>query len=213
MKLKNNQQLLPAMLYSRNTPGSQARLRQCTVGIAGLGGLGSNIAMYLARCGVGQLHLVDFDIVEASNLNRQAYRVCDIGKHKTDALAEQLSAINPFIQLHTDCVQVTEANAAALFAAEPVVCEAFDNPTAKSLLINTLLTAYPEKYLVAASGMAGYGNSNTIVTRKITAHFYLCGDGTSDAAQGLGLMAPRVALCAAHQANQVLSLLLAGWQK
>ena len=202
------QEMLEAMLYARHTPGIQAKIKNGTVAIAGLGGLGSNCAIYLARMGIGKLHLVGFDTVDVSNLNRQSYRISDLGKTKTAALAAQLREINPFVHIRTDCVRVTEENAAGLFASDTIICEAFDNPAAKSMLINTLLTKYPEKYLVAASGLAGYGHSNSILTKKITEHFYLCGDGTSAARTGLGLMAPRVAICAAHEANKIIELLV-----
>jgi sulfur carrier protein ThiS adenylyltransferase len=195
-------------LYARNTPGIQAKIKRAVVAIAGLGGLGSNCALYLARMGVGTLHLVDFDTVDISNLNRQAYRISDLGKKKTDALAAQIREINPFVTLHTDCVKITEANAPTLFAADTIICEAFDNPVAKSMLINTILTKYPEKYIVAASGLAGYGKSNALLTKRITDHFYLCGDGVSAANTGLGLMAARVAICAAQEANKIIELLI-----
>lgn len=199
---------LEAMLYARHTPGLQAKIKNGSVAIAGLGGLGSNCALYLARMGVGHLHLVDFDTVDVSNLNRQAYRISDLGKPKVLALTDQIREINPFVTLRTDCVKVTAKNVLKLFAADSIICEAFDNPAAKSLLVNAILTKCPEKYLVAASGMAGYGKSNTITTKKITEHFYLCGDGTSAARPGMGLMAPRVAICAAHEANKIIELLV-----
>ena len=204
---------LEAMLYARHTPRIQEKLKSGIVAIAGLGGLGSNAAIYLARIGVGTLHLIDFDTVDASNLNRQAYRVCDLGIHKTEALANQIKEINPFITVRVDTVRVTEENVRTLFAQDDIVCEAFDNPTTKGLLIDALLTEFPEKYVVSASGMAGYGNSNAIITKKITDHFYLCGDGISGAEPGRGLMAPRVALCAAHEANMIVELLVDILQK
>lgn len=197
-----------SLLYARNTPGIQTKIKKGVVAIAGLGGLGSNCALYLARMGVGTLHLLDFDTVDISNLNRQAYRISDLGKKKTDALAAQIREINPFVTLHTDCIKISEANAPALFARDTIICEAFDNPIAKSMLINTILSKYPEKYVVAASGLAGYGKSNTILTQKITDHFYLCGDGVSAANTGLGLMASRVAICAAQEANKIIELLI-----
>ena len=199
---------LEAMMCSRHTPHVHEKVKQGKVAIAGLGGLGSHAAIFLARTGVGSLHLVDFDTVDVSNLNRQAYRINDLGKQKTAALAAQIAEINPFIHVHTDFVKVTSENAASLFADDCIICEAFDNPAAKAMLINTILTQCPKKYIVSASGMAGYGNSNDIQTRKITDHFYLCGDGTQGAIPGRGLMAPRVAICSAHEANLIVKLLV-----
>ncbi len=200
--------VLESMMAARHTPGVFEKVKAARVGIAGLGGLGSHIAFALARTGVGHLHLVDFDVVEPSNLNRQCYRICDLGKPKTQALAEQLRAVNPYLTITTDLVRVTAENAAALFAHDPIVCEAFDAPAAKAMLIDAVLTACPDSTLVAASGMAGFGSCNTIQTRRITDRFYLCGDGETAAEAGCGLMAPRVSVCAGHQANMILRLIV-----
>ena len=89
-----------------------------------------------------------------------------------------------------------------------MICEAFDNAEAKAMLVNTVLESMPEKFLVAASGMAGFDSGNAITTRKVTKRFYVCGDGKSDVADGIGLVAPRVMLCAAHQALTVIRLIL-----
>ena len=75
------------------------------------------------------------------------------------------------------------------------------------MLTNLVLTAMPEKYLVAASGMAGLGSANDIRTRHVNSHFYLCGDGVSDIADNISLVSSRVMLCAAHQAHTVLRIL------
>lgn len=200
--------VLASMMAARHSPGVFDKVRQARVGIAGLGGLGSHIAFALARTGVGHLHLVDFDTVEPSNLNRQCYRVCDLGRPKTQALAEQLADVNPYLTVTTDCVRVTSDNAAALFADDPLVCEAFDAPDAKAALIDAVLCGCPDTVLVAASGMAGYDSCNDIHTRRITSRLYLCGDGQTAARPGYGLMAPRVSVCAGHQANMILRLIL-----
>lgn len=176
--------------------------------IAGLGGLGSNVAFSLARTGIGHLHLIDFDRVDITNLNRQQYFIHQIGMYKTEALKENLLKINPYLDIHTDCVKVEEGNVRELLAEDRYICEAFDKAENKAMLVNTVLEYFPEKYLVAASGMAGVGESNRIRTRKVTEHFYLCGDGTSDAEEGICLTAARAALCAAHQANLIVSLIL-----
>ena len=128
--------------------------------------------------------------------------------YKTEALRENLLRINPWLELRTDCLRVTEENAAELLRDDAYICEAFDIAENKAMLAGEVLEHLPEKYLVAASGMAGYGDSNEIRTRRVTSHFYLCGDEKTEAEAGRGLMAPRVALCAAHQANMVLRLIL-----
>ena len=101
-------------------------LSHSSVAIAGLGGLGSNIAMYLARAGVGHLHLVDFDKVDITNLNRQQYDIADLGTLKTDALTKNIKRFNPFIEITSQCVKVNEDNAAEIFGGYKIVCEAFD---------------------------------------------------------------------------------------
>ncbi|WP_101912883.1 sulfur carrier protein ThiS adenylyltransferase ThiF [Megasphaera vaginalis (ex Bordigoni et al. 2020)] len=202
------QDALERMLCARHTPQVYEKVKAATVAIAGLGGLGSNVAVYLARCGIGGLHLVDFDTVDVSNLNRQSYFIRDLGEKKTFALARQLREINPFLKIRTDNVKVTAENAVSLFAGDPLICEAFDGAEAKAMLVNTMLTECPDKYIVAASGMAGYGDSNAIKTRKVTDRLYVCGDGSHAARPGRGLMAPRVAICAAHEANMILKILV-----
>ncbi|MGN0252648.1 MAG: sulfur carrier protein ThiS adenylyltransferase ThiF [Oliverpabstia sp.] len=195
-------------LKERHTPDIQELLSRGNVAIAGLGGLGSNIAYSLARIGVGHLHLIDFDVVDITNLNRQQYFIEHLGMYKTDALKSLLQKINPYLDIHTDCVKVTEENLTKLFMDNDIICEAFDCPETKAMLVNGILEHFPEKKLVSASGMAGYESSNTIRTQRITRNFYLCGDRTTESVPGKGLMAPRVAICAAHQANMITRLIL-----
>jgi len=199
---------LEAMMCARHTPQVHQKVKQGKVAVVGLGGLGSHVAIMLARTGIGQLHLIDFDTVDASNLNRQAYKIKDLGHYKVTSLAAELREINPFITIKTDIVRVVEENIGTLFAGDDIICEAVDNPQTKALLINGITEVYPEKYIVGASGMAGYGDSNRIITRRITDRFYLCGDGDSAAKPGRGLMAPRVNICAGHEANLILELLI-----
>ena len=178
-----------------------------TVAVCGLGGLGSNIAIALARAGVGRLILIDFDRVDITNLHRQQYKAEQIGMYKTVALAENLKEIAPYISLEIHTERITEDNAVTLLQDADIICEAFDDAECKAMLTNTVLSEMPDKYLVAASGMAGMGVTNSIRTRRITSRFYLCGDETSEVSDGIGLVAPRVALCAAHQAHTVLRIL------
>lgn len=207
MKQLTKEQIYEA-LNERHSPQVQELLSQGRVAIAGLGGLGSNVAFALARIGVGHLHLIDFDVVDITNLNRQQYFAEHIGMYKTDALKPQLLRINPYLDIRTDCVRVTEENLTELFQNDSIICEAFDLPEAKALLVNGILEHFPEKKLVSGSGMAGYGSSNSIRTRRVTSNFYLCGDETTESSVGNGLMAPRVAICAAHEANMITRLLL-----
>jgi len=196
-----------SMMAARHTPGIHKKLKEGKVAIAGLGGLGSNISVMLARIGIGKLLLVDFDVVEPSNLNRQHYDLTHLGMLKTDALKNQLNKINPFIETETCNLKVTEENVMMIFNDYPIVCEAFDNPQYKAMLVNALLEQ-GEKRIVAASGMTGFDSANNIKTKQRFKNLYICGDFKTPAQEGTGLMAPRVGVCAAHQANMVLRLLL-----
>ena len=203
-----SQREMLAALEMRQGAEAVRKLQAATVAVCGLGGLGSNIAISLARAGVGKLILVDFDCVDVTNLHRQQYKACQVGLPKPEALLANLKEIAPYTEYETHFEKVTAENVATLLANADVVCEAFDNAEAKAMLVNAVLETMPEKFLVAASGMAGFEGGNTIRTRKITDKFYLCGDGVSDVDGGIGLVAPRVMLCAAHQALTAIRLIL-----
>ena len=180
---------------------------KATVAVCGLGGLGSNIAIALARAGIGTLILIDYDRVDITNLHRQQYKVSQLGTYKTEALAENLKEIAPYtsVRIHTVCIE--ESNIKELLKDADIVCEAFDDAECKAMLVNFVLEEMPDKFLVAASGMAGLGSANSIQTRKITKRFYLCGDGVSKVDAESSLISSRVMLCAAHQAHMVLRIL------
>ncbi len=182
-------------------------LRQSSVGIAGAGGLGSNVAVALARAGVGRLVIADFDRVEPSNLNRQQYFVDQVGERKVEALRANLLAINPYSLYEIHDVRITRTNATRIFARIDVLVEAFDKAEAKEMLIESSLARFPGRPIVAASGLAGYGCNRRIRSRRL-GNLYLCGDESSQCPRGVSPMAPRVALVAAMQANQVVEILM-----
>ena len=186
----------------------QVKLKNARVAIAGLGGLGSNIAVMLARSGVGQLLLVDYDVVDVTNLNRQMYYIQQLGMPKAQALPEILYQINPYSNYQSRCLRVTEENIRELFMEYPIVCEAFDQPDQKAMLVREVLTQCPNTIVISGNGMAGYKDANEIQTSQKLRRLYVCGDQHTDVAEGIGLMAPRVAACAAHQANKVIQLIM-----
>ena len=194
-------------LTERHGKELQQAFSSATVAICGLGGLGSNIAISLARAGIGKLILCDFDRVDITNLHRQQYKAEQIGMYKTDALADNLREIAPYIELELHTERITEENATHLLQNADIICEAFDDAETKAMLTNFLLERMPDKFLVAASGMAGFGSANTIKTRKVMSRFYLCGDEESDVQSEGSLISSRVMLCAAHQAHTVLRIL------
>ena len=199
---------LESLMIARHTPGIHKRIKKSVVGIAGLGGLGSAVAIALARIGVGRLILVDFDVVEPSNLNRQQYFIHQIGIPKVEALQENLSKINPSVRIRTHNEKLDQNNLESIFKEAEVVVEAFDRADEKAMLINIVSAKMPDKHIVAASGVAGYGENNEIETVRFSSKIFIVGDHKTAAQPGVGLMAPRVGIVAHHQANTVLRILL-----
>lgn len=198
---------LEKMMVARHSPDVHNAVKSAHVAVLGLGGLGSNVATMLARLGVGSLTIVDYDRVEPSNLNRQSYYIEDIGKLKCVALSEQIKKINPYINVSAINVRVTQANILEIVNGANIVVEAFDRAETKAMAVNMILENTNAK-VVCASGMAGYGEANAISTRAVGKRLIVCGDGVTDSRIGIGLMSPRVTICAAHQANAVLRLIM-----
>jgi sulfur carrier protein ThiS adenylyltransferase len=199
---------LEALMVARHSPGVHERVKRATVGIAGLGGLGSAVSIALARMGIGALILVDFDVVEPSNLNRQQYFIDQIGMPKTQALSKILASINPFIKIVIHKIELNRKNVPKVFNTANVVVECFDRADEKVMILESVAESLPKAYVVGASGLAGYGDSNSIKTWRLGKRVFIVGDMIKAAGPGLGLMAPRVGIAAHHQANLVVSLLL-----
>ena len=195
-------------LEERHGAERQKKLSAASVAVCGLGGLGSNIAIALARAGVGKLIIIDFDSVDISNLNRQQYFPDQLGQPKSQALCDTLRRIAPYCEIVPHQVKLTEENIPVLLGEADIICEAFDKADQKAMLVNCVLETMPEKYLVSGSGMAGFGESNTIQTRRVMKRFYLCGDGESDVDDGVGLVASRVLICAGHQAHAIVRIIV-----
>ena len=184
------------------------RLQSGKVAICGLGGLGSLIAIELGRLGVGTLLLIDDDTVEPTNLARQQYVFSDLGCYKTNALARHLQESAPLTTVHTQNIHLSKDNMADTLSAYPIICEAVDRPETKAALTEVVLSDLPQATLVGASGMAGFGSGNAITAKQIFSRLYMVGDGESEGEEGIGLMAPRVGLCASAQATLIMRLLL-----
>ena len=195
-------------LEERHGAEIQKKLSEASVAVCGLGGLGSNIAVALARAGVGRLYLYDFDKVDISNLNRQQYFPEQLGMPKNEALADTLKRIAPYCDIVSHQVKLSEENIPQLLGDADIICEAFDKAEQKAMLVNFVLENMPEKYLVAGSGMAGFAPSNMIQTKRVTKRFYLCGDEVSDVDDGVGLVASRVLICAGHQAHAIVRIIV-----
>jgi sulfur carrier protein ThiS adenylyltransferase len=201
-------QELESLMIARHTPGVYEKVKKTTVGIAGLGGLGSTVAIALARIGIGKLVLVDFDVVEPSNLNRQQYYVRHIGRYKVDAIREIIEEINPYVVVDTHLAKVDENNVSILFRDVDILVEAFDTTSAKRMLIEKFHKCYPIRPIVSASGLAGYYSSNLIKVRRVTPYLYIVGDEEHSAEVGIGLMSPRVGIAGNMQANTVLRIIM-----
>jgi sulfur carrier protein ThiS adenylyltransferase len=182
--------------------------RNTCIGIAGAGGLGSNCAQILIRCGFEKLRIVDFDKVSLSNLNRQLYHPSHLGKIKVKCLAEILRQINPHLQIETFPVRVNSTNIHQIFDCCDVIVEAFDNPVCKAMLIEEYWET--DKLLVAVSGIGGFGHTDRIVTRKIRQNIFVIGDSSSEVNDHVKPYAPSVMIAAAKQADVILNWVLEG---
>lgn len=200
MNLKNENEFR-AEIFARNPRGVSEILSRARVCILGAGGLGSNVAIMLSRAGVGEFFIIDFDIVEPSNLNRQHYALKHLGSPKIEALKEQILGINPYAKVQICGEKITSENVREILRNEKIICECFDGAENKAMIAN-LSAEYKDKIFICASGMAGLGEANSIQTRKFGANLYICGDGKSD--MSAGLVSSRVVTCAAHQANAVI---------
>ena len=198
----------PALRQAMVTGDSRPALRRARVAIIGCGGLGSNVAAMLVRSGVGELTIIDFDRVEEDNLNRQMFFRDDIGRLKSEALADLLRRIDPTVLLKVVVERVTAGSLVALVQDADVIVEAVDTVGDKAMIVNTCATELPDTPLVTVSGLAGSGSANEIVTERIADNVYLVGDLSSDVRSGLVLYASRVMVAAAHEAHVVVRVLL-----
>jgi sulfur carrier protein ThiS adenylyltransferase len=183
------------------------KLKGTCIGIAGCGGLGSNCAMALARAGVGSLVIADFDIVTLENMDRQYYFRDQVGQKKVLALRENIWKVNPEIDVQVHDVRLGPDEVVHIFKNCTLIIEAFDRADMKLMIIETVSECFPDKFIIAASGLAGYGQNNALRTRRLGSLF-ICGDEVSEVSAELPPLAPRVGIVAAMQANQALEIIL-----
>lgn len=199
---------LELFLTARHTPAIQNKLKNAKIAVAGLGGLGSHIAVSFARMGIGHLKLMDFDIVDPTNIHRQYYFLDQIGMFKTDALEQNLKRINPFIDYEFECIKINEENIKTLFHGYDFLMEALDNAKAKTMLINGALTNYPKLTVIAASGVAGFDDIEKVHTKKLGKNLFVVGDFINETKPGIGLTATRVTAIANMQAHIAIRKLI-----
>ena len=186
----------------------ESHLGKFRVGIAGAGGLGSNCAIALARCGVGTLVIADSDIVETQNLNRQYFFADQTGMLKTEALKKNISRINTSIKVIIHNLKLNESNITSVYEGCDVIVEAFDSNDMKEMLLETVQLQMPGIPVIIGSGLAGWGNNDTIRYRKIDDTLYVCGDESTAVSNELPPLAPRVGIVANMQANTVIEILM-----
>ncbi len=192
-------------LLSRFGEKNLSKIQSVKIGIAGAGGLGSNCAFNLVRAGFRRFTIIDFDRIDPSNLNRQFYFYDQVGMPKVRALEKNLKRINPDIDGEFIERKINADNICELFRECDIVAEAFDRPEYKSLFVEKLLNT--GKFLVCASGLAGWGNSDAINVRRIKSNLVMIGDQVSDFQKAVPL-SPRVNIVAAKQADEILAFVL-----
>jgi sulfur carrier protein ThiS adenylyltransferase len=183
-------------------------LNRATVGIAGIGGIGSHLAVLLVRAGVNNLTLVDYDTVEHGNLKRQYYFIDQVGQKKVDALNNTLKRINPHINCYSYDVKVTEDNITQLFSHSDIIVEALDKACVKKMFIEHCIKLFPGKKIVGVSGIAGINDCELISTEKISENLFIVGDFVSEITPPINLISTRVCAAASMQAHLVVQLIL-----
>ena len=196
------------LMMARHTPGVHQKVKKSVVGIAGLGGLGSSRCDRVGSDRGGNTHPGRFRCGGTFQSKPPTIFLHQIGMPKVEALQENLSKINPYVKVRLYNEKLDRNNVERIFKEADVVVEAFDRADEKAMLINAVSEKMPDKYIVAASGVAGYGDSNEIKTIRLSSKIFIVGDQETAAQPGMGLMAPRVGIAAHHQANIVLRILL-----
>lgn len=184
------------------------KIQKTKIGIAGCGGLGSNIANALVRSGFKDFEMIDFDSIETKNLNRQNYFLEETGIIKVEALEATLRRINPDIAVAKRKVRVNSGNIDRFFRDRDIIFEAFDNVGSKKLILETFGNS--GKLLIMGSGMAGFRNRDQMTIKKLRANVYMIGDRINEAGKKNPPLAPRVIACAALMSSVALENVLSG---
>jgi sulfur carrier protein ThiS adenylyltransferase len=183
-------------------------LSKFSVGIAGVGGLGSNCAAALVRSGIGSLVISDFDLVSLSNLNRQFYFSDQVGIKKVEALRDNLLRIRDDVDIVSYDTVIKEDNIEEIFKNCDIIVEAFDRADMKEMLARKVIALWPGRPLIIGSGMAGYGMLENIRVRDLGDKLFSCGDEVSEVSEDLPPLAPRVGIVASMQADLVIDILM-----
>ncbi|MCD6579846.1 sulfur carrier protein ThiS adenylyltransferase ThiF [bacterium] len=200
---------IESLLIARHSPRIHNKIKKAKIGIAGIGGLGSNLIMALVRLGISEITYADFDIVDPTNLNRQHYFVEHIGMNKTDALEDMIKKVNPHIKINKFNEKIeNRKDIEKIFKNCDIVAECFDNKVYKKLLVDEISMNFPEKYVISVSGVAGFDDSQKIKIHHLTNRVTIIGDLENEAKENMGLMSPRVTVASGHMANEILNIIL-----
>jgi sulfur carrier protein ThiS adenylyltransferase len=181
------------------------KIQSMKIGIGGAGGLGSNTAMMLVRTGFNNFEIVDYDVIEPSNLNRQQFFADEVGLSKVDVLKKRLLQINPDLRIIIHKTKWSTEIGNQFFQNCDFIIEAFDQADWKKKFVDYYHDK--TKYIISGNGMAGLLEKKPLQIRRI-GNIYIAGDGSTDTHQGHPPMAPRVTACAAMMAEIVLDLTL-----
>lgn len=179
------------------------KIEKTKIIIIGCGGLGSNIAKALVRTGFLKITIIDFDIVELKNLNRQDFYIDQVGMKKTEALKENLLKINNEALIETLNLKITEENIEVLKQAD-IVVEAVDREEYKRMIFEYCLS---EKIrVVCASGVAGFGDGEEIKIKR-GKNYSIIGDFRKSISE-FSPLSPKVTAVASLQADEVLRMVI-----
>ncbi|MGC9362049.1 MAG: sulfur carrier protein ThiS adenylyltransferase ThiF [Candidatus Syntrophosphaera sp.] len=196
-------------LFANHDPAQLQAWQKATVGIVGAGGLGSNVALALTRAGIGKLIIADHDNVSTPNLTRQQFFLRQVGLPKVAALKDTLSRVSPYTNVVVYSIKISRTNLASIFGKADILIEALDDAEQKEMLIETWQDLFPERYIIAASGLAGVGRNELIRTER-AGKLFIIGDGVSELEEGISPVSARVGVVANMQANLCLELLAEG---
>ena len=172
-------------VLERQDPIVNEKLKDAKVSILGCGGLGSNIAMTLARSGIGELYLYDFDLIEYSNLNRQNFTLDELGGDKAELTKKKIESTLPYVKCHNQNIYLDTESMDSIVDRTDIFIEAFDNKESKTMLFDYFV-GRQDKYLITGNGVSGLGELSDIKIKQIE-NVIMIGDFNSNPDEGLYL--------------------------
>lgn len=181
-------------------PDFLALIQKANVGIAGAGGLGSNIANALVRTGVINFVIADYDKVQMHNLNRQNYFPTQVGDYKALSTLCYIKAINSNANVDIYTERVTEENINTIFKKCDIVFEAFDDASCKKMMLENMYKS--EKILVFGSGLSGFSmEGEALFVREVKKNIHIVGFNNKEVDKENPPFASKVIAVASVMAN------------